>query len=146
MAKKADAHTPEGAAMTALTLNMLSAHVRLVREGDDMSRDLGLTSVRWRVLAMIAQESLTVAQLSRRLGTTRQSMLWVVTALVNDGLVELTDNPDHKRAKRAQLTEKGGEVYGLMRGRQIAWANKLGAEFELEELQIASKVVDRLCR
>lgn len=144
MPSEAKTHTEEGAALTELIMSVFSAHVRLVREGDILARDLGITSVRWRVLSLMARESLTVAQLARRFDSTRQSMLWVVTALVNDGLVVLTYNPDHKRAKLAGLTEKGQLVYKLMRGRQIDWANQVGAGFTSEELRAAAQVLDRL--
>lgn len=144
MPREAKAHTEEGAALTELVMSMFSAHARLVHEGDLLARDLGITSVRWRVLSLMARESLTVAQLARRFESTRQSMLWVVTALVNDGLVELKDNPDHKRAKLAGLTEKGQHVYKLMQVRQIAWANKFGAGFTSDELRVAVKILDRL--
>lgn len=146
MAREEKKHTPEGAAFTELVMAIFASHGRLVREGDALASDLGLTSVRWRVLALVARQSLTVAQLARRFEITRQSMLWVVTALAEDNFVRLVDNPDHKRSKRVELTELGSDTYKGMQVRQIAWANATAAEFRLDELHSALSVVERISR
>lgn len=142
--RKRRAHTAEGAAITDLVLGIFRTNGTLMRSGDGMMRDLGVSSARWQVMGAIKDRPRTVAQIARFFESTRQGVLWVVTALVKDGLVELIDNPDHKRAKLVQFTDRGREVNEEIERRQIAWANQLGARFSLAEIRNATEVLKRL--
>ncbi len=141
-----DGHTPEGAAVTELILTLFRANGRLLRVGDSMGRDLGLTSARWQVLGAITDTPRSVAQIARYFESTRQGVLWVVTALVKEGLVELIDNPDHKRAKLVRFSERGGQVYAEMLRRQIEWVNALSAQFDLGQIHSAISLLERVSR
>jgi DNA-binding MarR family transcriptional regulator len=90
--------TAEGAAISELILAIFRANGRLIRAGDVLTRDLGLTSARWQVLGAIAPAPKTVAQIAREFELTRQGVLWVVQSMIGDGFVELINNPDHRRA------------------------------------------------
>jgi DNA-binding MarR family transcriptional regulator len=136
-------HTPQGAAATKLILGIFLANGRLMRAGDALGKDLGLTSARWQVMGAIAARPKTVAQVARDFELTRQGVLWVVGALVKDGLVKLIDNPDHRRAKLVQLTEVGEGQYAEMLRRQSEWVNRFGASFSVEDLNAAFDVIDR---
>jgi DNA-binding MarR family transcriptional regulator len=139
-------HTPKGAALTELTLTVFRANGRLLRAGDELMKHLGITSARWQVMGAVAERARTVAQIARHFELTRQGVLWVVSALVKDGLVELVDNPDHKRSKLVDFTGRGRETYRELERRQIIWANAASAAFNLEELRRSTEVVERLAR
>jgi DNA-binding MarR family transcriptional regulator len=139
-------HTPKGAALTELTLTVFRANGRLLRAGDELMKHLGITSARWQVMGAVAERARTVAQIARHFELTRQGVLWVVSALVKDGLVELVDNPDHKRSKLVDFTARGRETYRELERRQIIWANAASAAFNLEELRRSTEVVERLAR
>jgi DNA-binding MarR family transcriptional regulator len=49
----------------------------------------------------------TVPQLARLRTVSRQTVQTTVNSLAADGLVELTDNPAHKRSRLVQLTDAG---------------------------------------
>jgi DNA-binding MarR family transcriptional regulator len=136
-------HTPQGAAATKLILGIFLANGRLMRAGDALGKDLKLTSARWQVMGAIASRPKTVAQVARDFELTRQGVLWVVGALLKDGLVHLIDNPDHRRAKLVQLTEVGATDYAEMLRRQSEWVNRFGANFSVEELTAALEVIER---
>ncbi|WP_324698854.1 MarR family winged helix-turn-helix transcriptional regulator [Novosphingobium sp. RL4] len=137
-------HTPEGSAVTDLIMTIFRANGRLLRGGDTLSKELGLTAARWQVLGAIAQTPKTVAQIARDYELTRQGILWVVQSLVKDGMVELVKNPDHRRAKLVRNTDKGRETFEEVSRRQHIWSNDLGQAFNTAELQAAVDVVRRL--
>ena len=82
--------TPAGEAATELILSTFRANGLLLDAGDLLSADEGLTSSRWQVLGAIvlAERPLTVPQIARRMGLTRQSVHASVDRLVRDGLLE----------------------------------------------------------
>ena len=139
-------YTVEGAAMTNLILTLFRVNGRMMRAGDELVRDLGLTSARWQVFGAIRERPRTVAQIARYFESTRQGVLWVVSGLLKSGLVELVDNPDHKRAKLVSLTELGREIHDKVVRRQEDWVNSFSGRFTLEELRTAVGVLEQLGR
>jgi len=137
-------HTPKGAALTQLTLTVFRANGRLLRAGDELMKHLGISSARWQVMGAVAERARTVAQIARHFELSRQGVLWVVSALVKEGLVELVDNPDHKRSKLVQFTGRGREIHAELERRPIVWSNATSAAFNLEEIRSSTQVVERL--
>lgn len=137
-------HTPEGQAVTELIMTIFRANGRILRSGDALTRDLGLTSARWQVLGAIEQTPKTVAQIARDYELTRQGILWVVQTMVKEGLVELITNPDHRRAKLVRYTAKGRQLYDEIARRQLGWSNELGTSLDLDALKSAADCVRRL--
>ena len=87
-----------------------------------------------------------MAQIARHFESTRQGVLWVVNGLLKSGLVELIDNPDHKRAKLVNLTERGREIFDKVVRRQEDWVNSFSGRFSLEEIRTAVGVLEQLGR
>ena len=116
--------------------------------GDLIAAEEGLTSARWQVLGAIAlaKGPLTVPQIARRMGLTRQSVHVTVTHLVRDGALELIPNADHRRSQLVRLTDRGSTAYAALDQRQAAWVNRLAAGIELSELETAARALDELCR
>ena len=131
-------------AATKLVLAIFRTNGRLLRSGDVLTKDLGLTAARWQVLGAIEHKAKTVAQISRDYELTRQGVLWVVQAMIKDGTVELIHNPDHRRAKLVQPTENGRQLYQEVARRQRDWASQLAEAFTAPELADALDVVVRL--
>ena len=94
--------TPTGDAATEVILLIFRANGLLLASGDQLSAREGLTSARWQVMGAIAlaERPLTVPQIARRMGITRQSVHATVKRLIADGLVELAANVDHSRSAR----------------------------------------------
>lgn len=78
--------------------------------GEGISARSGQTQARWQTLWTIDSASLTVPQIARRLGVSRQHILRLTTELVGEGLVETVTNPDHKTSPLLKLTPTGAEV------------------------------------
>ncbi|WSN14783.1 MarR family transcriptional regulator [Micromonospora sp. NBC_01699] len=86
-----------------------------------------MTAARWQVLGMIDHRPSTVADVARTMGLTRQSVQQTADALARDGLVDLIDNPRHRRAKLLTPTAAGRTALAEVEARQAEWANGLAA-------------------
>jgi DNA-binding MarR family transcriptional regulator len=142
----AGAHTDEGAAFTELVIEVFRLNGAMVAVGDDLTRDLGLTTARWQVLGAIGSEPKTVAAAARQMGLTRQNVQRIADWLVESGIAEFVDNPNHRRAKLVALTKEGAALRQQLGRRQARWANAAGGHFAGDELRATIEVLKRLKR
>lgn len=133
-------HSPGGAAVTALILEVFRANGALLQAGDALVADLGLTSARWQVLgaAALSDGQGTVSDLARSMGLSRQAVQRLVNELRRDGLLAHADNPRHRRAPLVRLTRRGEAVYAEIDRRQIAWSNALADRMRPDALSAAA--------
>ena len=116
----------------------------LTAVGDALTRPAGQTTARWRVLAALEQQPLTVAQVARAWSLARQSVQRIADALERDGLVSYEANPKDRRARLATLTPAGRAVLGEIQEAQRIWANDLGERIGLTDLEAAEELLARL--
>jgi DNA-binding MarR family transcriptional regulator len=140
------ARTVEGAKVSEIILSTFRFYGLLYAAGDVLTASEGLSSARWQVLGAIfhAERPLTVPQIARRMGLTRQTVHVTVRRLVDDGLLELAPNEDHSRSHLVRFTELGAEKILAMDVRQAAFANKLGEGIDDESLDAALRVIEEL--
>jgi len=140
--------TRAGEAATELILATFRTGGLLLAAGDVLAAGQGLTAARWQVLGALslADRALTVPQIARRMGLTRQSVHATVSRLVGDGLLELVPNTDHRRSQLVRLTERGRETYAAVDTRQAAWVNRLSDGIDPDHLQTAARVLQELAR
>ena len=79
--------TSAGAALSRLVVQVFRLDGALTAAGDALARPTGQTTARWRVLAAVEQQPLTVAQIARAWSLARQSVQRIADALEQDGLV-----------------------------------------------------------
>jgi DNA-binding MarR family transcriptional regulator len=130
--------------VSELVVHVFRLNGLLVAVGDAMAEPSGQTSARWRVLAAIDEEPLSVAQIARAWWLTRQSVQRVADVLVREGLATYEDNPNHRRAKLVRITRRGLEALREIRLRQRAWAESLGEEIGERELREANATLARM--
>jgi DNA-binding MarR family transcriptional regulator len=138
--------TQEGEAATDVVLDVFRANGLLLAAGDELAAQEGLTSARWQVLGAVslAEQPLTVPQIARRMGLTRQSVQASVNRLLADGLVASQDNPDHRRSPLIALTDRGRRAYESLDRRQVAWVNELADGIDASDLATAARVLGEL--
>ena len=143
-----DVRTPTGEAATDVILSTFRANSLLLEAGDLLGAREGLTSARWQVLGAIAlaERPLTVPQIARRMGLTRQSVHATVKRLVGDGLLEIAPNADHRRSPLVDLTGSGRSRYEAIDRMQAAWVNGLARGLDRSDLETAARVLDELSR
>src|ERR687897_287032 len=138
--------TRAGGAATELVLAIFRANGLLIASGDQLSASEGLTSARWQVVGALAlaDRPLTVPQIARRMGLTRQSVQASVNRLLGEDLVEADENPDHRRSPLIRLTELGRAKYAGLDRRQVRWINRLAAGLTASELATTARVLEEL--
>jgi DNA-binding MarR family transcriptional regulator len=143
-----DKLTGAGEAMTRLVLTVFRASGTLNAAGDELVADQDLTSARWQVLGAIqmADRPLTVAQIARRMGLTRQSVHASVQRLRESGLLVLMPNEAHRRSPLVGLTEAGLTAHALALRKQVGWVNWLSGGVPAADIETAERVIDALCR
>jgi DNA-binding MarR family transcriptional regulator len=134
--------TPAGDALSRLVVQVFSLDGALTATGDTLARPAGQTTARWRVLAAVQNQPLSVAQIARAWSLARQSVQRIADALERDGLVTYEDNPGHRRAKLVQLTPTGAAALEQIQAAQRAWANELGEQIGTDELETANEILD----
>lgn len=130
-------HSPSGAAMTEIFLEIFRVNGLLLTVGDSLTKDLGLTSARWQVMGALADGPLTSAQIARNMGLKRQSIQRLIDVLSEQGIIMLEDNPHHRRAKLARLTKVGQHKYEQISQIQTGWVNSISRDLDAKELKAA---------
>jgi DNA-binding MarR family transcriptional regulator len=136
-------HTPEGAALTELLLEIFHLNGALLAQGDRLVGDIGLTSARWQVMgaAALSPVPLSVAAIARNMGLTRQAVQRVANDLEQAGLVRFAPNPHHRRAQLVVLTPSGTAAYRAAIARQAPWANRIAAGLDLRRIRAARSLL-----
>ena len=147
MMETAGTRTPGGEKATELILTTFRLNGLLLAAGDLLAAEHGLTSARWQVLGAIAtsQRPLTVPQIARRMGLTRQAVHTTVSRLLADGMAELVPNEDHQRSQLVRLTRLGQASYQAMQRKQAAWVNRLAAGLPPSGLDMTARMLAELC-
>ena len=138
--------TPEGEKATELILSTFRFHGLLLAAGDLLTAEYGLTTARWQVLGAIAyaKRPLTVPQIARRMGLTRQTVHTTVNHLLADGAVELVPNEDHQRSSLVRLTQAGQAKFSAIDEKQTGWVNRLTAGLDPSDLEAGARVLAEL--
>jgi DNA-binding MarR family transcriptional regulator len=140
------ARTPEGDLATDVVLETFRVNGLLLTAGNRLAMQEGLTAARWQVLGPVALSGrpLTVPQIARRMGLTRQAVQMTVNWLRSAGLVETGENLDHRRSPLIRLTPLGRQKYEAIDRRQIRWINELSAGLKLADLAAAARLLHDL--
>jgi DNA-binding MarR family transcriptional regulator len=127
-------------AVTDLVLETFRLNGRLLVTGDALIADLGLTSARWQVLGAMALSPvpLSVAQIARNMGLTRQAVQRLVNEMERDGLVQFAPNPHHQRAKLVLLSSQGKTAFAAAMRRQGPWADDLATGLSGKQIATAA--------
>ena len=130
-------HTHKGQNFTEIILEVFKVSGLLATEGDRLTKAFGLSSARWKVLGALnmSNKPLTVSQIARIMGLTRQAVQRLADAMKKDGLLDYQPNPQHKRANHVVLTDKGRDIYSLISEIQIPWANQKSKEINVDDLK-----------
>lgn len=76
-------------------------------QGEAIAKAVGQTQARWQVMSAASADPLTVPQIARRLGVTRQNVQRLADLLVKEKLASFETNPDHKGSPYLVLSASG---------------------------------------
>lgn len=138
--------TKSGKKLTDLILETFRLNGSLLEVGNSIAEPFGLTSARWQVMGAIdiAGQPLTVSQIARRMGLSRQGVQRIVNDLVSLGMIEAAKNLDHKRAPLISLTNNGAKVMIQIDKAQIAWVNEVSDGLSERQLNQSIKLVQKI--
>jgi DNA-binding MarR family transcriptional regulator len=125
-----------------------SAADRFAQIEDRMLADTGFSGARLRVAGALEapQAARTVPQIARALGLSRQAVQRLADDLVQRGLTEWRDNPEHLRARLLQLTPAGRTAYGQALQRKAFWAQELSEGLTPAWLAVATELLGLMTR
>jgi DNA-binding MarR family transcriptional regulator len=141
MRSVSEVRSSAGQGVAELAVRILRLEGILTAAGDALAAPSGQSSARWRVLAAVEEQPLTVAQIARAWSLARQSVQRVADLLARDGLVAYEDNPGHRRAKLVRLTRRGRATLREIQEAQRRWADDLGARLVERDLQTANRIL-----
>ena len=95
-----------------------------------------------RSLALLGP--LTVPQIAQMRPTSRQRMQRLADELAADGLVELIDNPKHRRSKLVRLTRKGDARYRELNARFLSIASTMSVALSEADIRKTIEIVRHL--
>lgn len=139
-------HSNKGQVFTDIVLEIFKLSGLLVAEGDELTKSLGLSSARWKVLGALAQsdQPMTVPQIAHTMGQTRQSVQRLTDAMAQAGILSYQNNPYHKKAKWVTLTRQGQKIFQLLEQQQIPWANNSAAGISSADMKITLSVLQQM--
>jgi len=116
----------------AKTVYRLNGHVLSIAE--DLASPVGLTGAWWQVIASVLREPMSVADIARFIGNSRQAVQRIADRLVEEGLVEFHNNPAHARAKLVAPTEKSRSAVRAIAPAHAELADRLATEYGKDKL------------
>lgn len=116
----------------------------LVRAGDAMGQQFGITAAQWQVLGLLEHGPDTVSGVARRRGLRRQSVRDTVQRLERSGLVERRPNPDDRRAPLLVMTPAGAQALARASGATPEWLADLARDLRRDEVLAALAVLRTL--
>lgn len=129
--------TDRGQEFSELLLEIFRVNGLLLSAGDALARPAGLTSARWQVLGVLDHGPVTVAEVARTMGLTRQTVRQTAASLASAGMLDYEVNPRDRRARLLVLTTRGRTALRSVERRQAAWANQVAARMSPRDLRSA---------
>ena len=131
--------------MVALTVAVRGVFNRLKALSDTLHGDLEITTAMRAVMETLSGSgAMTVPQIAKLKGVTRQHIQLLADALVAAGLAVVKENPAHRRSSLIALTDKGKRAFAKMEARERPVIEELAEEFEAQALERATAVLNRL--
>jgi DNA-binding MarR family transcriptional regulator len=123
----------------------VALYLRLRALGEELHAASGISGAMRGVLRDLHRVGpQTVPQLARRRPVTRQHIQAITNDLQDMGLVELIDNPRHKRSKLIQLTTAGRDALEKIAAREIELLKRVDVPIPVPELSQTRSVLVRL--
>lgn len=132
---RSDRPTEDQQLLSGIAKTVFRLNGQLLSIAEDLAWPVGLTAAWWQVIATVLSEPLSVADISRSIGNSRQSVQRVADLLVDQGLAEYQPNPAHRRAKLLAPTEEGRSAVRAIAPAHADLARRLRSEYGHQELR-----------
>lgn len=130
-------------AVDKLTMTAALLYFRMRRAAEEMMGEGAQSSGRRSLLKSLAEGGpQAVPQMARVRDVSRQHIQKLVNGLLDDGLVELIDNPAHRRSKLIRITDEGQRAADATRRREAEILPELSRGLSLGEIETATRVLE----
>lgn len=110
-----------------------------------LNADLGINASMRAIMESLSQNvPRTAPELAQERGTARQHVQRVINRLLDQDLVRIEENPDHKRSVLYLLTPKGEKVFTEIRKREADPMRSLSETFSQADINVAADVLLRM--
>jgi DNA-binding MarR family transcriptional regulator len=118
------------------------------KSGTRMMRGTGITNARWQTISELfaLEQRVTVSELSRYMGLTRQAVQRLADDMARDGLVEFVENPSDARAMHLLLIETGKATYHEALEREWQWTNAIAQDFDAAQITGAVALLEAIAQ
>jgi DNA-binding MarR family transcriptional regulator len=118
---------------------------RLREHGEAIAQTVGQTQARWQVLSAAATTPpLTVPQIARVLGVTRQNVQRIADLLVGESSAQYQDNPDHRASPHLVLTRRGRTALDQLTKAAKGYHTRLARKLSASDIASAQRALRRL--
>ena len=112
---------------------------------DDYLGDAGLTTADRVVLEFLYPDTrLTVPEIARRYQVSRQHVQVTVNRLLDQGLLESSANPRHKRSVLIALTEPGRATFAEILDSETGLVDDLFSDIEIADIATTRRTLETL--
>jgi DNA-binding MarR family transcriptional regulator len=137
--------TTAGDAIQELMLETLSAFFLLRAAGKRIGAVTAADGGYWGMLRSLNVEGpQTVPQIARSRPVSRQHIQKLANEMIAEGVIELVDNPTHRRSKLLRLTGQGETVFQEITDRIAQEAQGFAEGMDIEEILVSVKVLRQL--
>jgi DNA-binding MarR family transcriptional regulator len=118
---------------------------RLRATSEELLEGSGINASQRAVLEFLnVEEPQTVPQIARGKTVSRQHIQMVVNSLLELGLVEVLENPVHKRSQLVQATAAGKTLFSSVLNKEALVLKEMEKNFLQRDLTIACRVLESL--
>jgi DNA-binding MarR family transcriptional regulator len=138
--------TPASNALTDLIRAVLRMNAMVQKSGARLMRGTRITNARWQTLSELfaLKKPVTLSELARHMGLTRQAIQRLADDMKSDGLVKFTANPGDARAMHLLLTDAGKATYHDALEREWQWTNAIAEDFDTEQIMHAVALLEAI--
>jgi DNA-binding MarR family transcriptional regulator len=112
------------------------------RAVEQLLRDTDMTVPLRAVLELVLDRgAMTVPQIAREFGVTRQSVQALIDTGATRGLLALRDNPQHRRSRLVTATEYGRRTFTGLHRRELVNLDRVTADLDADELERCARVL-----
>lgn len=132
-------------AVDELTLTTALLYFRMRKAAEEMLGEGAQSAGRRSILKSLSSGGpQTVPQMARRRAVSRQHIQKLVNGLQADGLVELIENPAHKRSRLVRITNDGEAVARATAEREARILPEISRGIAVEDIRSATSVLKKL--
>jgi DNA-binding MarR family transcriptional regulator len=118
----------------------------VLKHGDAANAGFGQTSARWRVLYQVGSGEVSVAEIARKPGYSRQAVQRLADALVAEGLATYSSDEVDRRRQRIELSAEGAVLLRELEANFAVWSERLVSLITQEELRSVVDGLERITR